>query len=537
MFQDVNYHFLEGRTKGGYVSFGATWEQGAVSQADGFHVTLENSEVIPAQTGMMALWPDGSVKWSKHTACIPSGNTFRLGKGALASECSSIITNNNGTFHISVGCMTLRVCSGTDTLFEDAGFNGKALAQCARSIYIEETRHEICKCETRFVGFVETATVEENGALRATLKLEGIHKNAQGEERIPFIIRLIFHRNAAKIGLVYTFFYDGNPDIHFMKGLGIETTVSMMGELWNRHVKLLGDNGYLHETAQLLLGGKPRLPLTLYEKQMAGIFLNTADEADDNFREIIDDVTVWDHYKMSQISSESYRIEKGTGKPQCSMIQAISGKRAGGLGAAGGYQGGIAIAQRDFWQKYPSGIEFCGLSKTSMKATAWLYTPDERAYDFRHYDTEGHKYAYYEGFDSAGGDPYGIANTSELTLFLFSGEIPADNVLDEWHAVVDKPAVALASPEYYHDLKAFGEWSLVDESCKTKRDLEQRLDSVFMFYQREIEQRKWYGMFNYGDFMHSYDNYRHCWKYDMGGYAWQNTELVSTTTPSCRRSC
>jgi hypothetical protein len=28
--------------------------------------------------------------------------------------------------------------------------------------------------------------------------------------------------------------------------------------------------------------------------------------------------------------------------------------------------------------------------------------------------------------------------------------------------------------------------------------------------------------------MHTYDNIRHCWKYDTGGFAWQNTELVPT---------
>lgn len=33
---------------------------------------------------------------------------------------------------------------------------------------------------------------------------------------------------------------------------------------------------------------------------------------------------------------------------------------------------------------------------------------------------------------------------------------------------------------------------------------------------------------DYGDVMHTYDGERHCWKYDMGGYAWQNTELVPT---------
>ncbi|MBR2287846.1 MAG: hypothetical protein IJ865_06340, partial [Clostridia bacterium] len=46
--------------------------------------------------------------------------------------------------------------------------------------------------------------------------------------------------------------------------------------------------------------------------------------------------------------------------------------------------------------------------------------------------------------------------------------------------------------------------------------------------QGQIKQRSWYGLFDYGDFMHSYDPVRHTWKYDIGGCAWQNTELVPT---------
>lgn len=52
------------------------------------------------------------------------------------------------------------------------------------------------------------------------------------------------------------------------------------------------------------------------------------------------------------------------------------------------------------------------------------------------------------------------------------------------------------------------------------------MDQLFKFYQAEIQQRHWYGYWNYGDVMHTYDSIRHQWYYDMGGYAWQNTELV-----------
>ncbi|EEB87715.1 hypothetical protein MPER_14840, partial [Moniliophthora perniciosa FA553] len=42
---------------------------------------------------------------------------------------------------------------------------------------------------------------------------------------------------------------------------------------------------------------------------------------------------------------------------------------------------------------------------------------------------------------------------------------------------------------------------------------------------QEIEQRNFYGFWNYGDVMHTYDQTRHTWRYDIGGYAWDNGEL------------
>ena len=40
-----------------------------------------------------------------------------------------------------------------------------------------------------------------------------------------------------------------------------------------------------------------------------------------------------------------------------------------------------------------------------------------------------------------------------------------------------------------------------------------------------MEQRSWYGFWHYGDVMHTYDADRHVWRYDVGGYAWDNAEL------------
>jgi hypothetical protein len=50
---------------------------------------------------------------------------------------------------------------------------------------------------------------------------------------------------------------------------------------------------------------------------------------------------------------------------------------------------------------------------------------------------------------------------------------------------------------------------------------------MFEFYRGQQEQRGWYGFWNYGDVMHTYDADRHEWRYDVGGYAWDNSELAT----------
>ena len=46
------------------------------------------------------------------------------------------------------------------------------------------------------------------------------------------------------------------------------------------------------------------------------------------------------------------------------------------------------------------------------------------------------------------------------------------------------------------------------------------------FTKTQIEQRRWYGFWDFGDVMHTYDGPRHEWRYDVGGFAWANTELM-----------
>ena len=55
--------------------------------------------------------------------------------------------------------------------------------------------------------------------------------------------------------------------------------------------------------------------------------------------------------------------------------------------------------------------------------------------------------------------------------------------------------------------------------------IEERLDYTINYYLAQPDQRNWYGFWYFGDVMHSYDNVRHVWRYDLGGMAWDNREL------------
>ena len=231
---------------------------------------------------------------------------------------------------------------------------------------------------------------------------------------------------------------------------------------------------------------------------------------------------------MYQDSPTHFAIRKKIDQENCCYLDALHGYRAPGYAALGGENGGLMFARRDFWKKYPSGFWMNGIDRDMAEATVWFWAPEVEAMDFRHYAVEGYPQTYYEGFAEVGATPYGIANTNEFSIKAFEDVIPSDCDLKEFGTRIQKPAVYVGTPEYYHERHAFGPWSLVKRDSEMENWLEDQLNKAVEFYKNEVDVRNWYGLFNYGDFMHTYDRARHCWRYDMGGYAWQNTELVPT---------
>src|SRR5262249_8916335 len=130
----------------------------------------------------------------------------------------------------------------------------------------------------------------------------------------------------------------------------------------------------------------------------------------------------------------------------------------------------------------------------------------------------------YEDVQPGFSTPHGVARTSELTLFP-SASVPSKVQTAGQAKLAQSPPLLVAAPEYLHSTRVFGVWSLPDRSVPPKRAIEEQTDRAFEIYRKEVDQRHWYGFWNYGDVMHQHDGPRHEWRYDVGGFAWDNTEL------------
>jgi len=119
---------------------------------------------------------------------------------------------------------------------------------------------------------------------------------------------------------------------------------------------------------------------------------------------------------------------------------------------------------------------------------------------------------------------YGVARTTDLTLFPV-GPLPSRPATVAMADAGREEPLLVSTPEYIHSTGVFGVWSLPDRSTPFKKAIEDGLDSVLAYYERQVDDRSWYGFWQFGDFMHSYSAPRHVWHYDWGGHAWDNTEL------------
>ena len=508
------------------ISFGVPWPRGAVQKGESLHIVNARGESMPAQTWSLAYWPDGSLKWTGHAIVADAGmnGPFTVEPGNVSAPKTPIAAmQKDGTISIDTGAM--RCLLTRKDLIESIAIGNRTIAGPAKLVCILEDRSDYANKRTtheeEFAGQIDSIELEQPGPVRAVVKVTGKHKSISGERGwLPFVVRLYFFAGLDSIRMVHTIVFDGDQNKDFVKGLGIRFAVPMRQRPHNRHVRFAGETGMFAEPLQVMAG---RRPIAGYDQQIEGKQL--PDLKDIRGGNLVADMAVWDGYKVVQISPDCYTIEKRTNR-ESSWIRCTGGARALGTAFIGDTSGGISIGMKNFWQQSPTEIEIDKASTDSAEATLWLWSPDAPAMDMRHYDTKGHGLeAAYEDYQQGFASATGAARTNEITIRAYS-DVPNNEQLLNVAKNTATPSHLVCSPEYYHSIPVFGVWSLPDRSHPTKAWIEDQLDKAITFYQGQIEQRKWYGFWDFGDVMHSYDSTRHEWRYDIGGFAWANTELM-----------
>ncbi|MCG9970012.1 hypothetical protein [Christiangramia crocea] len=520
------------------VSWGVPFNKGIVKTGDSFSLKDPKGSELPIQSWDLAYWPDGSLKWVGFASVVQAGDDdLRLelaSKHHGTAKKTLQVQENPTNFIIDTGVSEFMIQKKGDRMIESIFVKNKKISSGGRLICIKQEGPDVeigtPPVLKKYIGEISKVSVEQSGPVRAVLKIEGNHEGENGESWLPFVVRLYFYSGLESVKMVHTIIYDGDQYNDFIRGLGVSFELPLDEEIHNRHVRFSGDNkGFWDEPAQPV-NGRVKLyqdSTNLYEKQLKGKRLPNRDEFSERKQILLDHWASWNDFKLVQNNAEGFVIKKRT-NDQSSWIDAGAGERSRGLVFAGDVSGGLAVTIRNFWQSYPSALEVRNLKTDKAEIRAWLWSPEGPAMDLRPYDTLawGHSLeASYEDVQPGHSTPEGIARTSELLLFA-TPEVPSLEKLNAIAKMGNNPPLLTASPQYIHSIPVFGAWSLPDHSSKGKIWLENQLKKAFDFYQAQVEQRNWYGFWDYGDVMHGYDEDRHEWKYDMGGYAWDNTELM-----------
>lgn len=499
----VPLHWIGQRpTKAQPVSFGIPFAPGEQRQ-------VWSTDSVDAW--VMATWPDGSAKWVGISTVAPPQTS------SIASAWQSK-PGRQQTMDVTDDDRQIIVCTRRlqvflpkqgeaviDSLFIDGlkvGGKARLVATTTRGSYVSQ---------------VDRVSLERVGNVSTVVKVEGRHDDGSGRSWLPFTLRLYFWRHSEQVKVVHTFIYDGSQTEDFITSLGLQFGVPLRTEPYNRHVYFaLTDDSLWHEPVQPLDGRRPLAgPHNWQQQQMRGERIPAADTFNPQSRQLLGEWAQWDGFRLSQLTDNAFSIRKRA-TDQSPWIGTLTGVRSPGFVFLGDTDGGLGVGLKDFWQSYPSTIQIDKARSAEATLSMFLWSPEAEPMNLCHYDTIAHGLnASYEDVQDGLSTPYGIARTSTLWLQPYTGRPDYDALTGDYRL--------LPTPAYLHRKRAFGIWSLPSDNA----EVEDRLDEYIDMYQQETERCKWYGLWNYGDVMHAFDEERGQWRYDVGGYAWDNTELAS----------
>lgn len=539
---DVKLSWLEGRpTTAAVTTWGTPWPKGVVPANQSFALKSADGADVPLQSWPTAYWPDGSLKWSAHAIAVDApAESYTLGPGTATAPAHPVTVKNEKLYvDVDTGVIKARIRKSGTELISHIWRGDVLIARKGQLINLKQDKiaddEDGGAVRSQYDSDITRVTVEQSGPVRAVVRIEGRHKSRKGLTWLPFSVRLYFVAGAENVRMVHTFVYDRDGQKDYIAGLGVRFSVPLRDAAYDRHVRFVGEgHGMVSEAVKGITGLRRDPGAVVRAAQIAGTKLPDPATWDQRVTTRLQYIPEWGDYSLSQLTADGFTVKKRTAKGY-GWVSVDQGKRASGLGYVGGVSGGFAFGLRDFWQRHPTQLDVRKAATEEAEVTVWLWSPAAGAMDTRFYHDGMGQDTYpeqleglnitYEDYEPAFGTPYGIARTSELTFWALEAT-PSTERLGDLADQVRTPPQLINPVDQLVSSRVFGGlFTPVDRSVPAKKAIEDHLDFLFDYYRGQVESRHWYGFWDYGDIMHTFDEDRLVWRYDVGGYAWDNSEL------------
>lgn len=528
-------------------TFGLPWAKGEYFP-NSTYLSIDGER--DSQSWVTGYWKDGSIKWSAHALAASDSpqDTYTVTANAGASSASSssrdLVAESDTEITVDTGNLTAVFPRSGNTVVNSittgsgklVGQNGKLVLNSQSGIPGDvENRTSSAIDYFNFESSIDNVTVS-SGSARALVTMRGSHhltSSGEHDDWLPFVLRFYLYANSDAMRVIHTLVFDGAANEDFITGVGIRFQVPLEGEeLYNRHIRLSGvDDGLLSEAVQGITGLRRDPGEEIRNAQFEGRETPDISTWDERVSSRMQWIPTWNDYSLEQLSPDGFTLKKRTEAGQ-SWLKIPGSTRSGGLAYLGGAtEGGLAVGLRDFWQRYPTGLDIRNAATDMGEITVWIYSPAAEPLDLRPYhglmglDTYEEQLdaleITYEDYEPGFATPFGIARTNELFIYALDSTPPQDNLAEMAHHM-NNPPVLYTEPEYVDETDALGTYWSPPRANATGLEarIEENMDFLYEFYQLQKEQHKWYGFLDHGDFMHTYDVDRHQWRYDIGGYAW-----------------
>ena len=276
---EVRLTWLEGRPGAGASStWGTPWPKGVVAKEQTFALAAADGTAVPVQSWPLAYWPDGSLKWTAHAmSSAAPAESYVLSAGTAAAPARRVSVKEEKSYvDVDTGVIRVRVRKkGSELISQvwrgDVEIAGKAQLVNLRQERIDDDEESTTRLE-RHLGDVDKVVVEQQGPIRAVVRIEGKHRSKKGAAWLPFTVRLYLYAGSESIRMMHTFVFDRDGRHDFVAGLGVRFHVPMRDEPYNRHVRFVGDgHGMLPEAVKGITGLRRDPGAAVRAAQVAGV--------------------------------------------------------------------------------------------------------------------------------------------------------------------------------------------------------------------------------------------------------------------------